>query len=120
MRKLISFVIVLVMICLSIPVFAYDSDNYIYQWNDNTGAYLYIDGYGNEPARIDFFFRFDDLNEGRIYNFLDGSLVIDGKYGKLGVDSAALDVRIPLLCWNHVVFDGLSGDHTDIYFNSVY
>ncbi len=77
MKRTLSLIIVLIMICLTIPVSAGDTDNYVWRWNDTSGVYMIIDGYESEPARYDFFFPFDSSGEFRcIIPWTYGSLTV--------------------------------------------
>jgi|GEM_PF-2496797 hypothetical protein len=116
MKKILSIVVVVMMLmsCLSLSVFA--ADNYAWQWNDNSGAYLYINGYGDSPAIIEFDVRFDNGGEQyRINGWMGNSICIEPANGTIGVGGTTLTRQFSAATWYHVKFDGTSGSGTAIY-----
>ena len=118
MKKILSLVVVVMMLvsCLSLSVFA--ADNYAWQWNDNSGAYLYINDFGSSPAIVEFDVRFDNGGEQyRINSWNGNSMVIEPGNGTIGVGGTTLTRQFNAATWYHVKFDGSSGNGTAIYVN---
>lgn len=115
MKKILSFVVVVMMLvsCLSLSVFA--ADNYAWQFNNSSGSYLYINGYGDSPCIIEFDVRFDNGGDPyRINCWTGNGIEIQPSYGTIGVSNTTLTRQFSAGTWYHVKFDGASGSGTSI------
>ncbi|MBQ7714429.1 MAG: hypothetical protein IJT70_01015 [Clostridia bacterium] len=121
MRKILAIVLAVMMLvsALGMNAFAAASGK-AYQWNGQTGAYFYIDDFGNVPAKWEFDVRLDDGGDAPgIAKLLSGNNtpVINYTNGKIGVGDSLLSFAWTKGTWYHVVFDGLSGSSTTITVN---
>ncbi|MBR0302365.1 MAG: dockerin type I repeat-containing protein [Clostridia bacterium] len=119
MKKILSIVIIAMMLvsCLSLSVFAAD-DNYAWQFNDQTGAYLYINDYGDTACIIEFDLRFETGGEGyRINKWMGNGMVIEPQNDRLGVGDTTMNYSFNVSTWYHLKFDGTAAGGTDIYVN---
>ncbi len=117
MKKILAIVLAVMMLAsvLSLNVFA--ADNYAWQFNSNSGNYLYIDGYGDQPCILEFDFRFDNGGDPyRINHWVgNGGIEIQPSQGVIGVGSTTLTRQFSAATWYHVKFDGSAGSGTAIY-----
>lgn len=125
MKKILAFVVVVMMLVSSLSLSVLAADNYIYRWT--SGAYLYIDGQGNSPAKLDLYFRFDATNECAITSpnsswGVDASgIIADPSQGIVGVGdrsgNTTLNYAFQANQIYHVVYDGSAGNGTTITIN---
>ena len=116
MKKILAIVLAVMMLAsvLSLNVFA--ADNYAWQWNNSSGAYLYINDYGDQPCTIEFDFRFDNGGDPyRINHWMGNGIEIQPSQGTIGVGSTTLTRQFSAATWYHVKFDGSAGNGTAIY-----
>ncbi len=125
MKKILAFVVVVMMLVSSLSLSVFAADNYIYRWT--SGAYLYINDFGSSPAKLDLYFRFDATNECAITSpnsswGVDASgIIADPSQGIVGVGdrsgNATLNYAFQANTIYHAVFDGSAGNGTTISVN---
>ena len=125
MKKILTIVLAAMMLASVLSLNVLAADNYIYRWT--SGAYLYIDGQGNSPAKLDLYFRFDSTNECAITSpnsswGVDASgFIADPSQGIVGVGdrsgNTTLSYAFQANQIYHVVYDGSAGNGTTITIN---